>query len=250
VGRMVGRRGIPKQTKGLNGCRPSATFSGAADRVSGERLDSMSDEEGRATHWFTLVYQEFLLRDIFGKVVPGMLVIVSLFVVGTDLSTVVTKALELPWWLWGIAIGPAWLFGFAVQSLGEMLWFLRYFPAPAANEKEEEHFKKMYRELREFWSKGSPRDQRHLERFVVIKEACGIGACGLGLSLVLLGANDVIRVLHDQAPVDPHRVLIAIALAGCVVSLGRMHRCHIFRQKWFQEVVLQQPNPKAERGKI
>lgn len=200
----------------------------------------MTNDEGRSTHWFTLLYTDFLLRDVFGKIVPGMLVIVVLFAVSQDdILAALDKLGGVDWWVWVGAIGPAWLCGFAVQSLGELVRVIRYFPPAPKNQTEEKHFREMYGDLRQIWSTASPRERMNHERLVVIKEACGIGGSGVAVVAILLAFRYLVRFWpFPWSWIHPPRLLAWLAIVACAGLLIRMHRHHIYRQKWFQDLIL------------
>lgn len=206
----------------------------------------MSDDEARSSHWFTLLYNEFVLRDVFGKIAPGMIVLVSVFLVSTDdIDVAMGKVVGLEWWLWGGVIGPAWLCGFAVQSLGEYVGLIRYFPAAPKEQPEEKHFKEMYGELRRMWSTANLRERRNHERFVVIKEACGIGGCGVAVSAGLFALRYLLRFWpFPWNWIHPPRVLAWAAMVAGAIFLIRMHWRHIDRQTWFQDLILDKKGNK------
>jgi hypothetical protein len=54
-----------------------------------ERRRVMADDDNRPTSWFDLLYREFFLRDLIGKVVPGSFLLFALLVAGSNLEAVV-----------------------------------------------------------------------------------------------------------------------------------------------------------------
>jgi hypothetical protein len=210
-------------------------------------------EEGRSSHWFTLLYTDFLLRDVFGKMVPGLVVLLSLLVVA-GIGDLDTKALAFDWWSWVFVIGLAWTFGFAVQSVGEALGIIRYTPPTAVTGSsstrrerlaawsrrvgarvswrpargEDEHFRAAYRELMQVTACCSADVRRHHERFIVIKEASGNAGCSFLLALALLGVNRLF----------PWPGWSGLALTVYGLALLRMHHRAVWRQQWFQDICL------------
>jgi hypothetical protein len=65
------------------------------------------------------IYQGFLLRDLFGKALPGAILFVAvswLVGIGPDqLKVLFTESFSFSFWHWGTAIGIAWLLGFVTQ---------------------------------------------------------------------------------------------------------------------------------------
>src|SRR5262245_6451916 len=97
------------------------------------------------------IYSSFLARDFFAKVIPGAVVLMSLGLtanVQNDLSatglagvvstidwTVIKEASIL---VWVLVYGVSWALGFTVQSMGNLVGFIRAFPV----EEGEEAFRK------------------------------------------------------------------------------------------------------------
>src|SRR4030042_2781472 len=77
---------------------------------------------------FSAFYSQFVLRDFFGKIIPGFLLILSIAVSLTS-SKETDKYLEaMSGWMWLMTGGVSWIGGFLVQSFGEACGFFRAFP--------------------------------------------------------------------------------------------------------------------------
>ena len=78
------------------------------------------------------LYTRLVLRDIFGKVVPGSLVLAaaySAFVSSAPSPVVTLRRLgEAPFGIWIMLIALGWLTAFAIQSFGERTRLFRCYP--------------------------------------------------------------------------------------------------------------------------
>ena len=79
------------------------------------------------------LYSRLLLRDVFGKIVPGAIVLFTFVITLTSPEAGKNTIITLPFGAWVVVFGLAWVVGFAVQSFGEWAFpcgmkLLRYFP--------------------------------------------------------------------------------------------------------------------------
>ncbi|MFQ5677743.1 MAG: hypothetical protein ACE5G1_17775, partial [bacterium] len=144
--------------------------------MTGNNIDSM-------TTLVDALYDQFLLRDWFGKIVPG-----SIFLVGIGLL-INPKHFEscsstLSTFAWFVLLGIAWVSGIAMQRAAECVGMGSYpkkeFNCPA--ESKDEQF---YQKLVQFYAKASKEHKKRAERFAVIAEASGNTAAALGIILLL-----------------------------------------------------------------
>src|SRR3989338_2411328 len=134
----------------------------------------MSNSMNNLVGLFDALYSRLLLRDVFGKILPGMVVIFSILASFYSVTQIKTLLLEMNFWLWLILLGAAWISAFAVQSLGEFLKVIRY--------HNKNTHKEFYKERYEFNKCVNSSEERlQLERLVVIKEACGNGYLALAV---------------------------------------------------------------------
>ena len=85
---------------------------------------------------FDGLYDKLVLRDLFGKVVPGSAFLLYAFSALLGIDTVDRFLNKMTVVLWVIAIGFAWLLAFALQFLGESCGMLR--THPSIHQKQEE----------------------------------------------------------------------------------------------------------------
>ncbi len=189
------------------------------------------------------LYSRLLLRDFFGKVVPGAVLLVS------ALSSFIVQdsgklVLSLPFSLWLFALGISWLLGFAVQSFGEQTQLIRHYPKilektswrnisslkelDGKNLKGEYDVNIGYVHFQEYitdFSKtvNSFDDIQQKERFSVIKEACGNGYVALLVATTkILGEFIILNHGKTLDTLLSHSGLIIIVVAT-IVYLRRMH---------------------------
>ncbi len=191
------------------------------------------------------LYTNLILRDVFGKIGPGFIVLITLVVALEPPTSPYKDAYDffagLPTGGWVAVLATAWIIGFAVQSIGEIplcgRHLIRYFP----KDVEEKDWRKMTATFRSRSDHG--RHKLGYERLVVIKEACGNTYVALSLATALFTAdyllekNNKIQPLDDLVQGLPVYVLDALI----ILSLARMHFAHVERQHNFLKSVLDQP---------
>ena len=65
-------------------------------------------------------YSKFVLRDLFGKITPGGILIFTVVSSHATIDGAISKAAALSFLAWVFLLGVAWLMGFAIQSAGEL----------------------------------------------------------------------------------------------------------------------------------
>jgi len=140
---------------------------------------------------FDSFYTNFILRDLLAKITPGSIIFSTLFVISSkDSSSFVEFISDLTFWSSIILLGILWITGIAVQGLGEILVWIRYFPKDIDN--------RTFQEIRlEFLKRASDGQKQENERIIVIKEACGNTYVAIVIALFLFFLGGVIRIsLH------------------------------------------------------
>lgn len=180
---------------------------------------------------FDSLYSRLLLRDFFGKVVPGTIVMVSVSSVSLSASDIFKYYTEASFFLVLLLIGFAWLVAFSVQVLGELTHLIKYHTYSTNQE---------FYELRHRFHKNTnTQEHQQLERLVVIKEACGNGYVASSLSAIFLilnllaseGCNALINVIKLHWP----SILIATLF---IILLAVMHFIHVRRQDEYMNAIL------------
>ncbi len=232
---------------------------------------------------FEALYNRLILRDLFGKMVPGAIALATLLhPYVTDLPI---QAASLDSWLGflvvGLIAGASWLTGFAVQAFGEHSGLLRYFPkaldkvrwrkvkfadldgneiavADASTTVEQR-----YQEFIDDYGRAAkqPAQVQQVERFVVIKEACGNGylALSLGISLLTvrwlvdgglaLYSGELPPINAEDAAVFVKKLVTFAVVIAITVYLRKMHLIHVTREFIHRRQVMrpQAPQEGAEQ---
>lgn len=196
-------------------------------------------------------YDKFVLRDFFGKIVPGFILCMGIITCLSRANTVILSphiALkELPFLITLAMFGIFWLVGFSIQCFGETTKLFRYFPEEVFD-SEKEFFK--FRKI--FIDHASQHQIIQLERFNVIKEACGNGYVSLLLTsfitvnywLVSLISNPTLSLLGLMAKYK-YEILTFIITLVIIYFLRGMHMTFVRRQYDFMSSTHQElPNQK------
>ncbi len=184
---------------------------------------------------FEAFYANFVLRDLFGKIVPGFVALAGTAVVmGKTPKEMVDFAKDVPALLWLIAFGLAWLAGFAVQNLGEWFGLIRYYPGKTfgSGTTADEKFYRYRMILRSVDTEFTRAQAQSVERLVVIREACGNGAVALGLLFIMQAVRVVLRA-RDTGLLwgsISERLPVLVPTLLCAILLLDMHRKHRGRE--------------------
>lgn len=139
---------------------------------------------------FDAFYTRFVLRDFFGKIIPGFLLLSTVALCLRSAAELLDDAKTLPVTLWIVILGASWIAGFAVQGLGDRHDPIFHRPEDLDNRLAD---------LREmmFHQVGTDYERWRWERFVVIKEACGNGYLALLVSGVALLVRFAVFTLQE-----------------------------------------------------
>ena len=223
---------------------------------------------------FRNLYTGFLLRDFFGKIVPGILFlfsIVSMFWSPSELLKGVKK--EIPLIAVVLIGGLAWIVTLGTQSLAEGLGIWKYFPVCAAPPAsftvgfwhnlyyggDENVFEACTAMVDKFQVDATEDEKQQYERFVVIKEACGnlfiAGLLSIPAWLVVFFKSSKMMSTRSEITGPHHRSLPRSWILGIrpatapifaclyfvlvMVGLHRMNAQHVSRQMRYAEIVLE-----------
>jgi hypothetical protein len=194
---------------------------------------------------FNAFYNGMILRDFFGKVVPGLILLSAVAVCvwweESSLSdlTKILGSVSLSGWL--AVFGAAWITGFGLRCFGESFppccrekRLHRYFPAEIPNHKAFFEFRENFRD------NASPEALIDAERLVVIKEACGNAYVSLAVSLlfVILYIGLSYRVIVLKWRITIPVLLLWVFL---IYYLRKMHLDHVERQLDYMKAILDHP---------
>lgn len=224
------------------------------------------------------LYTRLVLRDFFGRVLPGIVVLWA-FAPFLELSypaATLLGTLNLGQWL--LLIAAAWVTAFVVQRLGELRFPIVgriVFYSPPFNVKELATAEpddaawgtlaanplwwyQLVIAFRTATAHAEEAEHRlQLERAVVIKEACGNNCVALGLATTVAvflhalgskGAALISAALIGEWVSDAlQHAPIAIAVLGTLVLLRRLHLEHVWRQYVYARSVLEARNVDVTR---
>jgi len=134
-----------------------------------------------------ILYKQFFLRDLLGKIVPGAIVFLALYsIIPKETVSVVSMPDSLDWLLGLVLFASFMLFGICVQTIGELSGLHSAHPRPLIaflqNEKGVKA-RNLFRERQARFGKeanDSQKEQR--ERYVYLKEGTGNFALALFIS--------------------------------------------------------------------
>jgi hypothetical protein len=179
---------------------------------------------------FDSFYNKFILRDIFAKITPGIIVIfTALYLFQGSIHGIVCFLKHLSVWQWFL-LPLAWIMGFFLQHLGLMSTWLTD-PTYALSKSEDDKNK-----LAERFDKKvriSIKDDKEycklLERAIIIKEACG----NASMALIFAGVVYIIRQVESLCPLE---LFIVITLFGVVIyTLKKSHEFQSMREEGLRE---------------
>jgi hypothetical protein len=204
---------------------------------------------------FDAFYDRLVLRDFFGKIVPGLVFLGTVWVSfasnETEPASFITNLAELSALGWIAIFGAAWITAFALQAFGESFpatdrtkRLILYYSPELFDDDEA-----WYKFFVDFRKKATPDERVQCERFVVIKEACGNGYVSLGVSVLFAVAIYAFRLFFADDPESgevserKYLWLPVLLIALFLVSyLGKMHRSHVDRQCKYMKVVVERPD--------
>lgn len=180
------------------------------------------------------IYDKFLMRDIFAKIIPGFIFLSSLCYCLFNRGWLNHNIFSSSNILWFIILGISWILSFAVQSFGEQIGLIKYYSKSYSNWKE------WYEDFIKFRKLASKDEQEQVERFIVIKETCG-NFCSSRIfsSLVIF-----LFIISKMPILSAIKVLITywpavITLIAIIYFLKRMHNIHVDRQCDLVKVIIE-----------
>ncbi len=169
---------------------------------------------------FDSFYSKFVLRDLFGKIVPGILLIlgVCIGILGVEKISILHSKMTFATWI--IVGGFSWLLGFVVKYIGEKLHLLRTHPKNIDKTRKE-----FFPDLHSFHKNSTTHEKVHAERLNIIKEAVGNGAISLLLSSAIIPTSLWIY----KTPISSQVWLSLLLSVFAAFCLWRMHIEHVER---------------------
>jgi hypothetical protein len=187
-----------------------------------------------------IIYNKFFLRDIFGKMVPGFLFCSTMYPWAEKFDFLPNLNMNTPMVI--VLMGFSWIMGFCIQSFGEWIHLIRYYPK-SKNRLE------FYEEYIKFLGNASEFEKQNVERLVVIKEACGNLSISILATAILLN----VFIINSQGIKNAIGFFVGywslyVVATLIFIFLLRMHRKHVQRQYDFMKIVLK--NVKEVEKKV
>jgi len=227
-------------------------------------VGKMNNNSERMTHelasLFDSFYSKFILRDLFGKIIPGLIIFfpITWIVFSPSDFQFAYGELFTNIWIWILLIGIFWITGFAIQGFGDMVsvklkkrgkkfFLLRYYPLNVTRDE-------FYKVHIDFNKKANSSESKVVERLIVIKESCGNGHIALSFSLIILLIYSfsiiIVDLLNTVNKINSvfsvfirENFLLFIGLTILIIilikSLKYMHKEHIDRQWHYMKKVIE-----------
>ena len=197
------------------------------------------------------LYSQFILRDVLSFITPGAIVLLS----ATHVFNKSFESLSIHWLFYVPLFGLAFVTGFAIQCLGEIIGVVSFRPNIKITcadkmkiifcrwrEPEDTRckwndpenplgMKKAYEEDQDFWKAiGKDDDKRQgRERVVILTQMC----INISISLVIA----VIPFAIHQWSILASQILAYIVFSILILSLFWGHRVHVLRRFNREEVI-------------
>jgi hypothetical protein len=167
-----------------------------------------------------------LVRDLFARIVPGLLLLLSIAVSVTSFGDVMAALERATFWMWILALGAGWLVSFALLEIGTRFNLAIFSPDTVTDEQywaAEERFR----------SAASRRQRAEYDRLVTVRDALATASVSLFLSLATMAVDFVVDVHLHESPWSEIRngataVVLMLALG---VALQLRHREYV-RRAW------------------
>jgi hypothetical protein len=167
---------------------------------------------------------ERLVRDLFGRSVPGLLLLLALAVSISSFGDIALALERATFWMWLVAAGAGWLTGFGLLEIGRRFNLALLSPEAITDEQHwaaEERFR----------STASRRQHAEYDRLVTIRDAMAVSSVSLFLTLLVLGVDFIVSAHLQDSPWAEIRNLATavVVLAGIAVALQLAHRVYVKR---------------------
>ena len=189
---------------------------------------------------FESFYTDFLLRDLFAKIIPGFIVIAttSYCIFGVNLPSPDTFK-QAKWLIFLLIGGVCWILGFGIQWLGERISTTKQSPSDYKNSRRRYN-------LRIFFDhNSSDREKKQAERYAIIKESTGNLSTALILSFCIFLISSLISFIISfiipsiiSQYIRNDIIIISIIISIMVLFLSMASHSHAEKQYEFMESCL------------
>lgn len=175
------------------------------------------------------LYKNFLLRDLFAKIVPGTIVLVSVIFQNPALAHLTGAATTFGWPMILVGAGATWTVGFAIQEIGELLRIIKHHPERYSQPLQR------YRLRNAFKKVAAEAEAQQVERYAIIKEATGNGSTAIIVALLIV----TLRALTSEDFGCSLQILLpSLLMLVLAFALLRANRNHAEKQYAYMESVV------------
>ena len=207
---------------------------------------------------FENLYNRFILRDLFAKIVPGSIILFSTATLLTgSLENTVSYFTAFSFWPWLLIISLCWVLGFLAQETGMLLGLITDHFYAYLEKKDEKSLLTYYKENIAIHIDSDANYQKALERIVVIKEACGNTSISFGYVVIIYLIRGLLEFFggHHHVHTNFHftdvKIYILILLiGGAAFILQRAHKFHAKRQDYYKKAYFEYMKERAEAKPI
>jgi len=182
---------------------------------------------GEVTNSF---YGNFLLRDLVAKITPGVTVLFAALTLKYEPEFLVQQIRDMSIVEIVFFLSSAWILAFAFQALGIYLGLIKQWPYDMPMETSREYIVKFNRQAK-------VEEKRIVERYVVIKEACGLGHVALAMSVVMFligtatrNSKTIAETLTTFLRISWDNSFVLLLVLAVILSLRLSHIKHLERQ--------------------
>lgn len=176
---------------------------------------------------FDSFYEKLVLRDLFGKIVPGYLFMSGIIFGVFGLNVLTESMSNMTTTVSVITVGFSWILGCALQYFGEICQLLKTHPPQFPTRKDFYPYWARFHMVKTL----GERERVQAERLNVIKEACGNTAVAVALVCLISPICQLARGTLSLYPTVP---LIVLGL-GTSYCFWQMHLIHVKRYGEFLE---------------
>lgn len=170
-----------------------------------------------ATPIIESLYRNFVLRDLFAKMVPGFIVSAVWVYRFPQGSKVVDLAKDVGWPVILIGAGFVWVVGFAVQEFGERFGLIKHHP-------EEFSDGTLRYSLRIDFKKIASIDElQQAERYAVVKEASGNTSVAIIIAIFSSVIRNIMACSFGLSAIDFFDMLLMLSISALLIGASRSH---------------------------
>jgi hypothetical protein len=179
---------------------------------------------------FDSFYDHFVLRDFFGKIVPGFVLLSTVLICLFSWINLYSNINTIPILAWIVIFGFAWIIGFSIQSIGEVFKLIRYYPKNFTNDQ------KYYEFYVDFFDSAKDVEKTRAERLMIIRDACGNAFIAFSISLIII----FVCLIFGLIQLKNLQTIFVLVLIIPLLSyfLYKMHHIHVQRLYDFMKACL------------